>query len=490
MILQRVVCFEIYSRKIIFVKDIFNAMEFKDFIDRKDYLERVNNSLQREKPQFIVIYGRRRIGKSKLIREIMNWKRKDIYFLSDQTNEANQRMLFAKTAALVGIEDFDKVTYPDWETLLRALNRNVTEKNTVCLDEFPYLVKSCPSLPSVIQKLLNEKSLKFNLIICGSSQQLMQGYILDRKEPLYGLADEIIRLMPIPVQYIGQALGCDARQAVEEYAVWGGIPRYWELRADYTDNETAIEKLLLDNKGFLADEPIRLLRDDMRDTVQASTLLSIIGNGANRLSEIAGRVGKDATQITEPLGKLRELGYIRREVPFGENEKKSKKGIYRINDSLLEFNYRFVAPYRSILELGRTATVMNLIKAHFTEYVGDCWEHLCRQYVSGNIIDGIAYNMASRWWGKIFTEENKDGEMTEFDVVAESIDKKHILIGECKWTNREDALRLVNSIEAKIKYLPFVKKGQSVHIVLFLKNEPRNINAARILYPEDIVKVI
>lgn len=465
-------------------------MEFKDFIDRKDYLERVNNSLQREKPQFIVIYGRRRIGKSKLIREIMNWKRKDIYFLSDQTNEANQRMLFAKTAALVGIEDFDKVTYPDWETLLRALNRNVTEKNTVCLDEFPYLVKSCPSLPSVIQKLLNEKSLKFNLIICGSSQQLMQGYILDRKEPLYGLADEIIRLMPIPVQYIGQALGCDARQAVEEYAVWGGIPRYWELRADYTDNETAIEKLLLDNKGFLADEPIRLLRDDMRDTVQASTLLSIIGNGANRLSEIAGRVGKDATQITEPLGKLRELGYIRREVPFGENEKKSKKGIYRINDSLLEFNYRFVAPYRSILELGRTATVMNLIKAHFTEYVGDCWEHLCRQYVSGNIIDGIAYNMASRWWGKIFTEENKDGEMTEFDVVAESIDKKHILIGECKWTNREDALRLVNSLEAKIKYLPFVKKGQSVHIVLFLKNEPRNINAARILYPEDIVKVI
>lgn len=465
-------------------------MEFKDFIDRKDYLERVNNSLQREKPQFIVIYGRRRIGKSKLIREIMNWKRKDIYFLSDQTNEANQRMLFAKTAALVGIEDFDKVTYPDWETLLRALNRNVTEKNTVCLDEFPYLVKSCPSLPSVIQKLLNEKSLKFNLIICGSSQQLMQGYILDRKEPLYGLADEIIRLTPIPVQYIGQALGCDARQAVEEYAVWGGIPRYWELRADYTDNETAIEKLLLDNKGFLADEPIRLLRDDMRDTVQASTLLSIIGNGANRLSEIAGRVGKDATQITEPLGKLRELGYIRREVPFGENEKKSKKGIYRINDSLLEFNYRFVAPYRSILELGRTATVMNLIKAHFTEYVGDCWEHLCRQYVSGNIIDGIAYNMASRWWGKIFTEENKDGEMTEFDVVAESIDKKHILIGECKWTNSEDAFRLVNSIEAKIKYLPFVKKGQSVHIVLFLKNEPRNINAARILYPEDIVKVI
>lgn len=463
-------------------------MEFKDFIDRKDYLERVNNALQREKPQFIVIYGRRRIGKSKLITEIMDWKRKDIYFLSDQTNEANQRMLFAKTATLVGIEGFDKVTYPDWETLLRALNRQVMENCTVCFDEFPYLVKSCPSLPSVIQKLLNEKCLKFNLILCGSSQQLMQGYILDRKEPLYGLADEIIRLTPIPVQYIGQALGCDAQNAVEEYAIWGGIPRYWELRADYNDNETAIEKLLLDNKGFLADEPIRLLRDDMRDTVQASTLLSIIGNGANRLSEIAGRVGKEATQITEPLSKLRELGYIRREVPFGEDEKKSKKGIYRINDSLLEFNYRFVAPYKSILELGRTKTVLSIIKAQFSGYVGDCWEHLCRQYVSGNIIDGIAYNMASRWWGKIFTEENKDGKMVELDVVAESIDRKHILIGECKWTNKEDAQRLASSLEAKIKHLPFIKKGQSVHIILFLKNEPHNKDAARILYPTDIMQ--
>lgn len=316
----------------------------------------------------------------------------------------------------------------------------------------------------------------------------MQGYILDKKEPLYGLADEIIRLTPIPVQYIGQALSCDSKQAIEEYAVWGGIPRYWELRADYKDNETAIKKLLLDNKGFLADEPIRLLRDDMRDTVQASTLLSIIGNGANRLSEIAGRAGKDATQITEPLGKLRELGYIRREVPFGEDEKKSKKGLYRINDSLLEFNYRFVAPYKSILELGRTETVLSIIKAQFPGYVGECWEHLCRQFVSGNLIDGIAYNMATRWWGKIFTEESKEGEMVELDVVAESIDKKHILIGECKWTTVEDAKRLVNSLEAKIKYLPFIKKGQSIHVMLFLKNEPRNKNTARIIYPTDIIQ--
>lgn len=462
-------------------------MEFPNFIDRIDYLDRLKNALKRDKPQFLVIYGRRRIGKSTLIKEIIDWRNNDVYFLSDQTNEVNQRMLLAKTISF-GIEGFDKVIYPDWETLFRSLNRQLDGRKTICLDEFPYMVKSCPALPSIIQKLLNEKSLAFDLIICGSSQQLMQGYVLDKKEPLYGLADEIIKLTPIPVKYIGDALGCNAESAVEEYAIWGGIPRYWELRADYKDRDTAMRNLLLDTKGFLAEEPIRLLRDDMRDTVQASTILSIIGNGANRISEIASRVGKDVTQITEPLSKLRELGYIRREIPFGEDEKKSRKGIYRINDNLLEFNYRFIAPYKSILEIGRIDTVMSIIQNQFPQFAGDCWEHLCRQYISGNVIDGIVYNVASRWWGKIFPEGKTDEEMIELDVVAESLDKKHMLIGECKWTTKEDASRIIKSLEEKVKYLPFIKRGQKVHLALFLKKEPTNRGHEMIFLPSDILQ--
>lgn len=459
-------------------------MKFKKFIDRQDSLERLKNALRRESPQFLVIYGRRRIGKSTLIKELMTDG--DVYFLSDQTNETNQRALLAKTIAY-GIPRFDKVVYPDWETLLMELNDKITRRITVCLDEFPYMVKSCASLPSVIQKLLNGRTLKFDLIICGSSQQLMQGYVLDKKEPLYGLSDEIIKLDPIPVPYICQALEVDEIAAVEEYAIWGGVPRYWELRADYPDKETAVRQLILDTKGILAEEPQRLLRDDLRDTVQTSTLLSIIGNGVNRMTEIAARVGKEATKISEPLGKLRELGYIRREIPFGESEKKSKKGLYRINDNMLQFYYQFVAPHSSILELGRIDTVMNIVTAQLSRYVGDCWEHLCRQYVSGNTVDGVIYDMASRWWGKIFPDNNKEGVMIELDVVAESFDKKHILIGECKWTHQEDAQRLAYSLAEKVKHLPFVKSGQQVHLVLFLKQEPEHKEAARYLLPKDIL---
>lgn len=464
-------------------------MEFKILIDRTAEIERVTEALQRVDTQFIVIYGRRRIGKSTLIKHIVNKHNRAIYFLSDTSSETIQRAAFAKSIACI-IDGFDKVIYPDWESLLRSLNRQLTERTLVCIDEFPYLVKSCEALPSIIQKLLNEKQLKFDLILCGSSQQLMHGYVLNKQSPLYGLANEIIKMQAIPAPYIGEALQCDAVQAVKEYAIWGGVPRYWELRKDYSDLDTAIRKILLDPQGVLIEEPQRLLRDDMRDTVQASSLLTIIGNGANKPSEIAARAGKDTNGISEPLAKLRDLGYVSREVPFGENAKKSKKGLYHINDSLLRFHYQFIVPYRSLLELGKIDTVMQIVNVQLPQFIGLCWELLCRNYVSGNMVDGVLYNVASRWWGKIFPLEIKDGKMVELDVVAESIDKKHILIGECKWTHDDDADRLMETLVNKVKYLPFIKKGQQVHLVLFLKESPVHISQnIKIVLPEEIMKV-
>jgi len=301
------------------------------------------------------------------------------------------------------------------------------------------------------------------------------------------LADEVIKLEPSTVAYTAEALGVDAARAVEEYSGWGGIPRYWELRRDYPDLKSAVKNLILDTQGMLNDEPQRLLKDDMRDTVQAITLLSIIGNGANRISEIGSRAGKGAGTITEPLAKLRDLGFVEREVPFGESLEKSKKGVYHIKDSLLNFLYRFVIPYQSVLELGRYDTVMTLIENQFPQYVGLCWERLCRNYVSGNTVDGITYKAASRWWGKIFPEGSKEGEMRELDVVAESFDKKHLLIGECKWTKEEDAARLEKKLQESVPYLPFIKRGQKVHLVLFLKEPPIHQNENCIFLPKDIL---
>lgn len=472
-------------RKIIFVKDICKTMIFKRFIDREKDHRRLMSALNRADCQFLVVYGRRRIGKSALIKHMLR-KDRDLYFLSDQTSEQNQRRLFANMVSGF-IDGFDKVQYPDWETLLRAVNNQISERLTICWDEFPYMVKSCPSLPSVLQKLLNMRIFKFDLILCGSSQQLMYSCVFDKKSPLYGLADEVVKLAPIPARYIMEALECDAEQAVREYAVWGGIPRYWELRKDYADCDVAIKNLLLDTQGILAEEPQRLLRDDMRDTVQTATLLSVIGNGAHKLSEIASRVGKSANEITEPLKKLRDLGYVRREIPFDESERNSKKGVYFIDDNLFRFFYRFVSPHTSILELGATDAVMNVVNAHMPSFVGECWENLCRRFVGGNVIDGVLYDKASRWWGKVFTDDSPDGEMVELDVVAESFDKKHILIGECKWTGTEDAERLYCRLRNISKSLPFVKRKE-VHFALFTKVEPVHGEGKTVFLPVEILE--
>lgn len=466
------------------MKNIYKDMILSTFVDREKDRNRIFAALGRQDCQFIVVYGRRRIGKSALIKHVLQHNR-DLYFLSDQTSEQNQRQLFANMVAN-RIEGFNRVQYPDWETLLRSMNQQLDRRLTVCWDEFPYMVKSCPSLPSVLQKLMNLRILKFDLILCGSSQQLMYNCVFDKKSPLYGLADEVIKLSPIPPKYMMEAFGCDSVSAVEEYAVWGGIPRYWELRNDYPNLNDAIRNLLLDTQGILSEEPQRLLRDDMRDTVQTVTLLSVIGNGANKMSEIASRVGKSSNEITEPLRKLRDLGYVRREVPFDENERNSKKGLYFIDDNLFKFFYRFVAPNASLLELDAIDAVMNVVHSQMPKFVGDCWENLCRNFVGGNEIDGILYNKASRWWGKVFTADHPDGEMVELDVVAESFDKKHILIGECKWTNGEDASRLYNRLASVAKALPFVKRKQ-VHIALFTKVKPEHADGLNVFLPSDVL---
>ena len=229
-----------------------------EFVDREKELTRLQKALKREKPQFIVIYGRRRIGKSTLIKKVMDFSRGDIYFLADKTSEPSQRQLFSATVDM-SIGGFSMASYPSWESLLVSLNRSIDHRIAVCLDEFPYLAKSCPALPSILQKLLDDKRLKFDLIICGSSQQMMQGFVLDSREPLYGRADEIVKMKPIAASYVSQALHCDASQAVREYAVWGGIPRYWELRSNYDSLYDAVEGLMFSSEGTLYDEPARLL---------------------------------------------------------------------------------------------------------------------------------------------------------------------------------------------------------------------------------------
>ena len=450
----------------------------------RDEAARLKDALAREKSSLVVMYGRRRLGKSTLIKRVLSDN--DVYFLADRSESQYQRTLLAKVIAQV-FPDFDKLAYPDWESMFRAVNYRTDKRFTICLDEFPYLVEQSPELPSVLQKLVDEKQLKYNLVLCGSSQNMMYGLFLDSTAPLYGRADEIMRLAPIRLPYIQEALSLDAMNAIEEYSVWGGVPRYWELRENKSSLDDALWHNILSVNGTLYEEPVKLFQDDVKDIVKTSTIMSYIGTGANRLSEIAGRCNEPATNLSRPLKKLVDLGFLEKDVPFGIDEKNAKKSLYKIADPFMAFYYQFVVPNRSFIELGRRMPLEQALAAHFSEYVSMNWEKLCRDAVTGNIVNGTVYGKAKRWWGSVFNEDKKP-EQVEFDVMAESLDKKYLLVGECKWTNQENGKQLTAELLRKANLLPFAK-NYTIIPVLFLKNAPKD-DVENAMLPENVVELI
>lgn len=454
------------------------------FVDRVEETKRLEDALTGEKSSLVVIYGRRRLGKSTLVKRVLT--ENDVYFLADRSESPFQRFLLSKVIAQV-FPDFDRMEYPDWESLFKALNYRTESRFTLCLDEFPYLVEQSAELPSVLQKLVDEKQLRYNLVLCGSSLNMMYGLFLDSTAPMYGRADEIMRLTPLRLPYIEEALDLDARQAVVEYALWGGVPRYWELRENRGSLKDTLWENIFSVNGILYEEPVKLFQDDVKDIVKISTIMSYIGSGANRLSEIATRCNEPATNLSRPLKKWIDLGLIERDVPFGMDEKNAKKSMYKIADPFMAFYYRFVVPNRSFIELGRRLPIEQTLDSHFSEYVGMQWENLCRNAVTGNRIDGILYGTAKRWWGSVL-DENRKPVQVEFDVMAESLDGKFLLVGECKWTTCENGRYLTEELMRKACLLPFAKDYTLVP-TLFLKNPPTD-EVEGVYLPEDVVSLL
>jgi AAA+ ATPase superfamily predicted ATPase len=278
-----------------------------------------------------------------------------------------------------------------------------------------------------------------------------------------------LKIEPLRPGWIEQAMGVAGEAAVEAYAIWGGVPRYWELARGWGSREEAVTELVLDRRGVLHDEPAGLLLDDLRTVGQAYSLLSLIGGGCSRLSEIAGRMGRPAGSLTRPLSNLIELGYVRKEVPFGESERSSKRTLYRISDPFLAFFFRFLQPNRSLLELGVVDPVEARVNQEFPGHVSGVWEALARESVPFLELSGTQWGAGSRWWG------SGAGRDLEFDVVAESLDRKSVLIGEAKWSDKEsDAKRWGERLRARAADAPFVK-GRNVVLALWLKKRPRSV---------------
>ncbi len=298
-----------------------------------------------------VVWGRRRIGKTRLLLE---WCERagGVYTVADQSAPHLQRAYFARaiSQALPGFAD---VTYPDWERLLSRLAGDATAvqfTGPIVIDELPYLVAGSPELPSILQRWIDHEArrAKLRVALAGSSQRMMQGLVLSHEAPLYGRARITLDLAALSPEHLREAFGRLAPAAVvEHWAAFGGIPRYWELAAERRGSgHDRVIALALDPLGPLFAEPDRLLLEESPPAVELRPVLDAIGAGAHRLSEIAGRLGRPATSLGHALDRLIGMTLVRREVPYGESARGSKRSLYRIDDPFMRLWFRVVAPNR------------------------------------------------------------------------------------------------------------------------------------------------
>jgi AAA+ ATPase superfamily predicted ATPase len=256
-----------------------------------------------------------------------------------------------------------------------------------------------------------------------------------------------------------------------EFATWGGIPRYWEVRKKYKTLEQAQLQAIMNKDGLLYEEPMRLFMDDMRSAVQAFSLVNLIGNGCHKLSEIATVLEKPATNFSRPLAQLIDMGYVRKEIPFGEKEENSKKSLYWLDDSFMNFYMQMVSPNKSIIELGLEKELKNKLAVKLPPLYAQVFEELVRESVNSYHYFGKKWGKAYRYWGK------PDGKTeTEIDLMCLSLDGKSILIGEVKWSDAIDVKTVKKQLAAKIALFA-LDKQLKVYTAVWVKNKGKVKNA-------------
>ena len=445
-------------------------------LNRVVELNLLRDALARERRQFLVVYGRRRCGKSTLLRQLD--PATTSYSLAVEGEPALQRQLLARQLS-ERFPGFALATYPTWDALLRSLSARTQSRFTLVLDEFPYLVRAAPELASTLQALLDDRErVPFDLIVCGSSQQMMEDAVLAASAPLYGRADGIVKVEPLAIGYLPEAFAVGSpAEAIEEYAVWGGVPRYWELRERYGSLEEAVRSLLLTSTGLLRDEPRRLLRDDLSHLSSPISLLAVIADGSHRVSEIGGRLGKTSADLTRPLSRLVQLGYLRKEIPFEESTRNSKRTLYTVADPFVRFYYRYILPEASRIEAGRGGEVWADVAGSFPGYVGQTWEELCRRAVRAGLL-GSEFDRCERWWGTTRAREK-----VEIDGVARSRDGRRLLLLECKWSSGVDVEREIARLRSVAPALPFYK-GEEVVVAVGMRADGVAAEPNAVITPE------
>lgn len=404
------------------------------FIGRQAELNKLNAEYTRD-GSFVVIYGRRRVGKTTLIKEFLK-KKTAFYFLATEELESqSMKRLAGVIARTTKNALLQKATFTDWLDLFQVIaDYKPEEKKVLVIDEFPYLVKTNSAFPSILQNAWDEilKDSNVMLILSGSLIGMMKKYALSYDSPLYGRRTAQIRLAPLSFTDIYAVQKMPFAQAVEQYSVTGGVPKYLEFFEDGRPLEEQLKDAVLSKSGFLYEEPNFLLKSESLTAVNYFSIIKSIADGNHKLGKIAGALGQETSALTQYLSTLTDLSFVEKKTPITEkNPEKSRKGLYFISDNFIRFWFRYVYPYKGELELDNTQIVLDEIDKDFIQkFVAFAYEDICRNIFTDLCRDGTIPFVPSRigsYWLNDF-----DGD-TEIDVIAVDHQNKQVFAGECKF---------------------------------------------------------
>ena len=436
------------------------------FVDREQEMETLQSEYERKGSALVVLYGRRRVGKTTLISEFIKDK-KALFFLASEEAESQNRNTFKeKVAEFIDSDLLRSADIKTWDVLFKAIIDTPFEtKPVIVLDEFQYLGKSNPAFPSIFQRIWEEilKDKSVMVILCGSLISMMESQTLAYSSPLYGRRTAQIRLKQIPFGYYNEFFPDKSRrELIEMYSVTGGVPKYIELFSESKDIYSAIQKCVLNRSGYLYDEPHFLLQQEVSEVGSYFSVIKAIAAGNSKLSAIAAMLEIKATSLTKYLKTLIDLDILEREVPITEeNPEKSKKGLYRIKDNYLRFWFAFVYPNMSFIESGHSRIVMNKIKKSLVRnHIAFVYEDVCKERMwELNAEDAWPFHFSKlgKYW------DSKD----EIDIAALDPDGKNLILGECKYWVDPVGISVLRDLEAKTAAVSWERNNRKVWYILF-----------------------
>jgi AAA+ ATPase superfamily predicted ATPase len=403
------------------------------FIDRKIEFEQLNQLYNSGKAELYVLYGRRRVGKTELLRVFCEGKA-HIYFIATLSSDNEQLATFSQQIwAFIHSEVPDGFTFPSWEAAFRAL-ADLPGRPIVVLDEFTYLMSGNKSIASILQKLWDErlKNTSLMLVLCGSYIGMMETEVMGYQAPLYGRRTGSTLLKPLDLP--SSALFFPHYSLDEKFLAWavlGGMPFYLRTFHDNSTIFTNIRDHILDPQvGELFNEPRLLLMEELREPRNYFSILRAIAQGHTRLNEIAQASGVGTVNaVARYLDILQQMRLVTRRVPATESQpEKSKKGRYQIDDHFLRFWFRYVHPNQSSLDMRQGDAILEQrIQPDLDHFVSIVFEEAAQNHLAGLACAGQLPFLPERigaWWSQD----------AEIDVLAVSDSKNVALVGECKWS--------------------------------------------------------